>query len=371
LIAYPSGRKSFFVEYGSRGRRKVHTLGPFGVLTVEEARKRAQGVLAEVLKGEDPNVSVKEKQKAKELTFAAWTEQYLVRIAHRRRSTWDDKRFFKMAKKRFGTKPLISVTVDDIQKGFDTLTADGTPIQANRWLAAIRACLQEAWRQSKIPDNPAKKVRPNQENEPRDRVVSNDEMEKVIAAIQKEEPAIRAAFILLIETGARLSEVRRAEWLHFDLERGLWTIPSSHNKSNRKKLLPLNTVVLAELKGLEPSGRFLLPGTDPDKPRVDFKRPWERIKKRAELEGVAIHDFRRTFGLRIARQAGLHMASRLLGHSDISVTQKVYAPLDIEDRRKAVETSKTNWKKEDEDVKDNDHPTDAVVIPFCRDEGER
>jgi len=51
---------------------------------------------------------------------------------------------------------------------------------------------------------------------------------------------------------------------------------------------------------------------------------------------VTIHDVRRTFGLHVTRTAGLHVASKLLRHSDIRVTQKVYAPLDLAELREAM-----------------------------------
>ena len=57
----------------------------------------------------------------------------------------------------------------------------------------------------------------------------------------------------------------------------------------------------------------------------------------AKLEGVTVHDIRRTFGLDVARMFGLHVASKLLRHADVRVTERVYAPLSTEDLRKATE----------------------------------
>jgi hypothetical protein len=55
LLALPSGVKTFFVEYRNEtGRQRRLTLGRFGVLTVDQARKAAQLALADVAGGKDP-----------------------------------------------------------------------------------------------------------------------------------------------------------------------------------------------------------------------------------------------------------------------------------------------------------------------------
>jgi integrase len=73
------------------------------------------------------------------------------------------------------------------------------------------------------------------------------------------------------------------------------------------------------------------------RPKGDLKGPWERLRDEAKLEDVRIHDIRRSFGLEVAKAAGLHVASKLLRHSSIKITEQVYAPLGIEDLRAAVE----------------------------------
>ena len=54
LRVFPNGRKSYLIQYRMRGRSRRYTLGPHGVLTLEQARQRARSLLAGVHEGKDP-----------------------------------------------------------------------------------------------------------------------------------------------------------------------------------------------------------------------------------------------------------------------------------------------------------------------------
>lgn len=145
------------------------------------------------------------------------------------------------------------------------------------------------------------------------------------------------ALRLLVDSGARLSEALRAKPEDFDIDGGTWRIPSP--KVGHPQVIPLAVSTLAMVrKVFRGPDAYLFPARlRPDQPRPDLRGPWERIKTRAGLQNVRIHDLRRTFGLAIARSSGLHIASKLLRHADIKVTERVYAPLGLEELRDAVE----------------------------------
>lgn len=66
------------------------------------------------------------------------------------------------------------------------------------------------------------------------------------------------------------------------------------------------------------------------------KDAWLRIKKRARLENVHLHDLRRTLGSwQAATGASLHVIGKTLNHKD-SNTTAIYARLNLDPVRQAM-----------------------------------
>jgi len=332
-VSYPHS-KVFFVRYRIGTLRRVLRVGLYGQLTVDAARKRAEEYLSEAALGRDP---AEDRRKIMEMpTFGTWAKTYLDRVKLTKKAPQADVRYLNIAVARWRNKPLNLVEPEDVAAARQDL-AD-TKTQANRFVASVRACLQAAVRAGHLKTNPAFNLKPFSENPPRARVLTQDEMEALLGAIQKEEDIhARAALSVLVETGARLSEVLTARWSDFDLDEEVWRIPSP--KAGKPQTIPIAKTTAALLRKLAHVGPYVILGRTAGKPRRDLKGPWARALERAELTkaGINIHDGRRTFGLAIAKQAGLHVASKLLRHGDIRITERVYAPLGLDDLRGALE----------------------------------
>ena len=91
VIVQPTGKRSFFVEYGPENGRRRMTLGAFGVLTVEGARELAARRLAEVLNGADP---LDERNARRAVpTYGAWAEEYVDACKRRKKDPREDERY--------------------------------------------------------------------------------------------------------------------------------------------------------------------------------------------------------------------------------------------------------------------------------------
>ncbi len=354
-VVYTTGRVHFRVRYTTKdGRRRKVDVGRLGRVTVEEAREAARRILARAELGED-TVETREKERATARAapvFKAWSAVYLSRRHGRRVRLKDTERYIALAVERWGARRLDSITRTDVENLYQEIGTEHAA-SANRWLSAVGACFTMAVDEGHIVATPARKLVKFTENAPRARVLTAEEMSRLVTAIQEEDEHTRAAFTLLVGSGLRLSEALRARWEDLDAEAGTLRLPRP--KSQRVEMIPVPQTTLAVLARLPHDSEFIVAGADPKKPRFDLKRAWRRVLTKAKeeeahareergekadagfLEGVHIHDLRRSFGLAVARQSGLHVASRLLRHRDVKITQAAYSPLDLDTLRDAVE----------------------------------
>jgi len=350
-VAYLTGRVSFFARYRVNGLRHVVKLGDYPAVMPEAARKAALAVLGGAAKGEDEAARRKAARegataKAKRITFSIWRGMYIKDAARRLKSTKEPARYLAIAGEEWDARPLVEITVRDVETLRNRLAARGRT-QANRWLATVAASFSHTLRLGITEKNPAMHVPFLPENPPRARVLSDDEEKRLREAVAMHpDPFVRAAFTLLIDTGARLSEVLRAKWNDFDLDEddhaGTWRIPSP--KSGRPQAVPILPhvgAIIAKTPRLDDSP-FLLPGRNDLVHREGLRKPWAALVKAAKIgDDVHIHDLRRSFGLRVTRSQGIFAASKLLRHSDSRITERVYAPLAPKDLRDFAENTET------------------------------
>ena len=91
-------------------------------------------------------------------------------------------------------------------------------------------------------------------------------------------------------------------------------------------LTPTATMVLDGIVRI-PGNPWVFPGAKPDSHLSQLSRCWQRVRERAELEDVRIHDLRHSFASRaLALGEGLTMIGSLLGHTDVGSTAR-YAHL--------------------------------------------
>lgn len=366
-----SGRKTFLCRYRSGGVRRQYTIGRYGALTAEEARAEARRILGAVALGDDPTSARMKERSA--IKLAQLIETFLAEHGPKLkpRSRYD----YANALNRhvvpvLGHLPAEALTVGDLNKVH--LKLGDRPCRAKRIMTYLGSVYSWAARHGHVPKgcNPARDVKRFRESG-RERFLTAEELErlgttlrlaktdglpwaiKASAATAKHVPKaipqtiiypphVTGAIRLLLFTGCRLGEILNLRWDEVDLERGLLLLPDS--KTDRKAVI-LNGAAIAVLTSLQRIGRYVVPGTDADRPRHDLKRPWDHIRSHARLDAVRLHDLRHTHAsIGASAGFGLPIVGRLLGHASTTTTQR-YAHLADDPLRRASEAIGVHLKQ--------------------------
>jgi len=342
LRVYPSGKKTFVVQYRANGRKRQATVGTYGPFTVQQARDKAGRMLREAQDGGDPLERKKKQRDAP--TVARLAERYLeehARPKKRPSSVESDARLLRLhILPRVGTKKVQDVDRSDVSALHYAMRE--TPTQANRALALLSKMfnLAEKWGYRPDYSNPVRHVERYKE-QPKERFLSSAELARLGEALREaevagsEHPSAILAIRLLALTGARRNEILCLRWDEIDFERALLDIDS---KTGRKRIpLPAPALRLLVEADRMQDNPYVCFGAHNGKRFVGLQRPWERIREAAGLDGVRLHDLRHSHAAMGAGLGlGLPVIGKLLGHSQPATTQR-YAHLADDPLRRAAE----------------------------------
>ena len=323
-----SGRKNYVLQTRVRGKLRWFTIGQHGRITADEARAAALEILAQAKKGIDPR-DADAKQQAEPVMAdlgRRFLEEYVP--VHCKPSTQGEYRrsvelFIDPA---IGGMRIAGVERKDIAKlHFDLRDK---PYQANRTLGVLSKMfsLAEIWGLRPDGSNPCRHVKRYKESK-RERFLSAEETERlgeVLAEAESEMPSAVAAFRLLLLTGCRLSEIQFLRWEY--VRDDCIELPDAKTGGRAVPLGPEARAVLAALPR-EEDNPWVIRGKVPGTHLTDLQRPWRRIRTRAGLEDVRIHDLRHSYASRaLALGESLTMIGKLLGHTQVQTTAR-YAHL--------------------------------------------
>ncbi|MDE0034999.1 MAG: tyrosine-type recombinase/integrase [Deltaproteobacteria bacterium] len=326
---YPSGSKVYVVQTRHDGRSQRVTLGRHGVISADRARRQAAETIARIKSGEDPTQAAPGT-----LTVAELAARYLEEHVEVRCKPSTGK-MYKSVVERFILPAYGHLAVEEVEQQHISklhLELRDIPYQANRALEI--GCklfnLAEEWKH-RTGGNPCKFVRKYREHK-RERFLTEAEFRRLGEVLDEMEsegslPAHPAAAIrLLMLTGCRRNEIMELEWRNVDLGAGELRLPDTKTGARLVPLSPAAARVLAELPRIE-GNPWVIPGARPGRRLADLNHYWERVRERADLEGVRLHDLRHSFASRaLALGESLSMIGKLLGHNKIDTTAR-YAHL--------------------------------------------
>lgn len=294
---------------------------------------------------------------------------------------------------RLGALPLQSLTpehLDGLYRELETSgKQDGTGLatkSVRHVHTALRKALQDAVDRGHLPRNVADLANPPTQKQARSRNAreqawSGEQVRTFVAHLDDDRHA--AAIRLMLATGLRRAELLGLRWSDVDLDAGelriaqtvttangqvVWQGDAKTDSGQRTLALDPETVqVLREHRRAQAAERLAAPVWGDDREGMDARgnpydpgdlvftradgNPYDpgeftkAVKRRTEAAGlphIAVHGLRHTYAT-LALKAGVpvEVLSRRLGHSDPSVTYKIYAHALPGDDEAAARTAAT------------------------------
>jgi hypothetical protein len=237
LVVQPSGARSWAVRYRSGRQTRKHTLGPYPALDLKAARLLAGKALRAVAEGRDPGREKAEERAVQSDTVAAVARQFVEKHcqrANRQRTAAETQRLLNThVLPRWRNRLLRDIARRDVLDLLDGVVEAGTPIAANRVLAAVKKMCSWAVERDIIGASPCAGVKPPSAEHPRDRVLNDDELLAVWFAADRLGGPFGALIKLLILTGQRRDEVAAMRWSEIDTKAALWTLPAGRVKNDK------------------------------------------------------------------------------------------------------------------------------------------
>ncbi len=333
LRVYPNGRKVYVVKCRIKGRQRFITLGQHGPITPDQARSKAYNILSEAKNGRDPARDMDDIRKSP--TMKDLGERFLrdyVAIRCKPSTQYEYKRSVELfINPKLGTRKVCDIERKDIAAFHHNLRE--IPYQANRTLGVLSKMfnLAEVWGLRPDHSNPCLHVEKFPEQK-RERFLSAEEYAALGKALRdievdgsETQSAINAIRLLLL-TGCRLGEIMTLKWDYVDLKTREFRLPDSKTGA---KVVHFGQAVVDTLNRIDrvADNPWVITGRKDGERLTDLQHPWRRIRARAGLPALRIHDLRHSYASgALSLGEGLPMIGKLLGHTQVQTTAR-YAHL--------------------------------------------
>ncbi len=341
----PSKGRVYRVIVRMNGRRIVRT-----ATNLELAREIEGKLKVDIARNEH---DLERKAPAPALN-AIWNRFLLWAKEHKKSWRTDFLYYRKHLEPRFGEKPLDQITPFDIEKLIISMkkgkNARGTayaPATIKHQLVLLSRLFTLAAQWNMYTGlNPCQKVKKPKLNNQITEYLTEDELTRLFDTLVTWPNRMSVSFIkFALYTGLRRGELFKLMWRDVDFERQSITIRDTDSQSGpkgkRDLVLPLSNKALEVLQTIpkEHDTLFVFYGRNGEQ-RTDFKGPWARIKKAADVpEQFRLHGLRHHFASSlVSAGTDLYTVSKLLTHKDITTTQR-YAHLADKALRDAVNLS--------------------------------
>ncbi len=241
----------------------------------------------------------------------------------------------------FGNVPLESLDLDQVERykqhrKEQFLERRGRSITAatlNRELACLKSVVNKALLNRRLDRNPILGLKLQREHNARDRVLSQEEFSKLLAACSEHlKPIVKLAYL----TGMRKGEITGLRWNQIDFKNRVISLTAADTKTKEKREIPLSETLTETFsripRVLGSPNVFVFRG----EPIWRISTAFNAACRRAEIDNFRFHDLRHC-AITNFRKAGVSdkVTMSISGHKTASMFRR-YDSVDREDRRAAL-----------------------------------
>ena len=332
IRVHATGRKLFVAQARTPGGLpKRATVGRYEDIDAEDARLKAAAMIDRIRRGRDPVPP----PVPEEPTVADLAERFMTAHVEVNCKPGTVKNYRSLLRlcilPELGDLRLTEVDRSHVSALHHGLRA--TPSRANQSAGMFSKMfeLAVAWGMTPARPNPCRSIKRYKERSC-ERFLTEDEyarLGRVLFEAESEGPLMAsavAAVRLLLLTGCRRNEILMLRWDDIDRTAGELRLADSKSGPRRVPLTPAVERVLGRIPRAE-DNPWVIAGEQPGERLRRLDPLWNRLRARAGLDGLRLHDCRHSYASRaLAIGESLSAISRLLGHKTVMTTVR-YAHL--------------------------------------------
>ncbi|MFA6904563.1 MAG: site-specific integrase, partial [Gallionellaceae bacterium] len=170
--------------------------------------------------------------------------------------------------------------------------------------------------------NPMSRVKRPAEVAPRDRLISDEEIKRLLFVLGDDMATIPGrvgvAMQFALETGMRLGEITSLRWEDVKADQQYCKVLKGKTGAAKRDVpLSAKAISLLQTIGTDAGAVFALSATQ-------VGSAFQKAKKLAGVEGVHFHDTRANAITMLAKKVGILDLARIIGHKDLAMLQVYY-----------------------------------------------
>lgn len=330
----------------------------FGGYTKEQARTTLAKLRIEKL---DEKLGYKKPGNQEAVSFEQFAKDFINLYSKQNKKSWKrDETSLKSLKPFFKGKMIQDIGSELIERYKAKRKTEVSPATVNREIAFLKTVFNKAAEWGRLESSPLKNVKKFKEPNPKDRILTPDEMNTLIEVAENH---LKPILIIALNTGMRRGEILGLKWENVNLSKRHIHIEDS--KSGKSRDIPMNSLVIEALSTIHQNSEYVFFNPKTKRPIQDVKKAFKTACKNTNIKGVRFHDLRHTAGTRMV-EAGVDLVTikEILGHSTIQMTMRYCHPTP-ENRRKAVEKLADFYEQTRQKVYET--KTESHISPFMKD----